>query len=70
MLRKPEAGIAEYWIVEPQEKRITVLKLEGRSYVPAGEYALGQRAVSELLTGFGVDVDAVLAAARPGSSSS
>ena len=36
LLQKPleyaEAGIQEYWIVDPMEERITVLTLQGRSY--------------------------------------
>ncbi len=56
-------GIAEYWIVDPERKQITVLALnpDATAYEVAGEYAAGDRAVSQLLPGFGVDVDAVLA---------
>lgn len=58
------AGIAEYWIVDPERKSITVLVLnaEAATYEVGGEYGAGQRAVSRLLPGFSVDVDAVLAA--------
>ncbi len=54
-----EAGIPEYWIVNPQTETITVYRLEGDAYVEAGVYARGQKATSVLLTGFGVDVNAV-----------
>lgn len=56
------AGIAEYWIVDPREKRLTVLKLRGKSYAVAGEYGPGDRAASVLLKGFAIDVSAALAA--------
>lgn len=50
------AGIAEYWIVDPQYRRITVLKLEGQRYVVHGEFAEGARASSVLLPGFDLGV--------------
>lgn len=53
------AGIAEYWIVDPEENRITVLVLQGTSYVVHGEFTPGTRATSVTLPGFGVDVTAV-----------
>ncbi|HLX61267.1 MAG TPA: Uma2 family endonuclease [Planctomycetota bacterium] len=55
------AGIAEYWIVDPNRSKITVLSLEGQKYRTAGEYKKGQRAVSALLKGFEVDVSEALA---------
>jgi Uma2 family endonuclease len=54
------AGIPEYWIVDPQEGRITVLTLDGDKYVEHGVFARGDRATSRLLPGFEVDVTAVL----------
>lgn len=58
-----EAGIPEYWIVNPFDETITVLtqgaeRTMGR-YAEHGIFGRGQRATSLLLTGFGVDVDAV-----------
>lgn len=58
-----EAGIAEYWIVDPMREVITVLALEDGAYVVHGEFASGEAAVSKLLAGFTVDVAAVFAAA-------
>jgi Uma2 family endonuclease len=55
----PRGGIAEYWIVDPVLREITVLKLTGTVYDPAGVYRQGDRAVSVLLPGFSVDVTAV-----------
>lgn len=59
-----EAGIAEYWLVDPKHKRITVLTLERDKYIVHGEFAPGTQAASALLSGFTVDVQAVFAAAN------
>ncbi|HEX8199369.1 MAG TPA: Uma2 family endonuclease [Isosphaeraceae bacterium] len=56
-----QAGIPEYWIVDPQGARITVLRLDGATYDVHGEFPAGTRATSHLLPGFGVDVTAALA---------
>jgi Uma2 family endonuclease len=58
------AAIPEYWIVDPRDGRITVLRLAGKRYVVHGEFAKGTVATSHLLPGFGVDVSAALKAAR------
>jgi Uma2 family endonuclease len=55
------AGIAEYWIIDPHERKITVLKLAGKAYTPHGQYSVGARAESALLNGFSVDVSEVFA---------
>ena len=54
-----EAGIPEYWIVNPEEQTITVLKLEDGVYIAHGVFGRGETATSALLTGFTVSVDAV-----------
>ncbi len=51
-----QAGIAEYWIVDPDDETITVLSLNGRQYERAGEYKPGQKAASVLLRGFEMEV--------------
>ena len=61
------AGIAEYWIVDPQEHQITVLTLEGQTYRVHGEFGRGSVATSVLLPGFSVSVDAVFAAGQSNS---
>jgi len=58
------AGIAEYWIVDPQDKKITVLTLEGDSYTALGEFHPGEQAYSKLLEGLTVDVAATFKAAE------
>ena len=59
-----QAGIPEYWIVDPRLKRITVLWLDGAAYSVHGEFAEGTEATSRLLEGFKVNVAAALAARR------
>jgi len=59
-----EAGIQEYWIVDPQVKMITVLNLRRGRYIVHGDFTTGQRATSVLLAGFSIDVNGVFAAAK------
>lgn len=58
------AGVSEYWIVDPFEKRIIVLALEGSTYAVHGEFAPGKQAGSRLLPGFTVEVAEVFKAAE------
>ena len=57
-----EAGIPEYWIVDPEEETVTVLTLAGNAYGEHGRFQRGATATSVLLEGFAVSVDALLAA--------
>ena len=57
------AGIPEYWIVNPLDETITVLRLDGDRYVEHGVFRRGEQATSALLAGFTVAVDAVFDAA-------
>lgn len=54
-----EAGIPEYWIVNPLNETITVLALDGARYEERGVFARGDEARSATLEGFGVDVSEV-----------
>lgn len=54
-----EAGIPEYWIVNPLDTTITVLVLDGQAYRRQGVFRRGERATSELLPDFSVSVDEV-----------
>jgi len=54
-----EARIPEYWIVNPEEETITVLKLTDSTYVAHGIFRRGDIATSSLLQGFTVSVHAV-----------
>jgi Uma2 family endonuclease len=58
------AAIPEYWIANPLNETVMVLRLEGGRYVEHGVFAAGARATSALLPGFAVDVRAAFAA-RP-----
>ncbi len=54
------AGIAEYWIIEPEQATIRVMVLSGKDgglgYQEAGCFQPGQIAGSKLLPGFEIDV--------------
>ena len=54
-----EAGIPEYWIVNPLDATITVLVLDGRAYRRHGLFRRGEHATSRLLPSFSVSVDEV-----------
>jgi Uma2 family endonuclease len=57
------AGIAEYWIVDPRSRTITLLVLKGRVYAERGTYKDGEQVASVFLRGFAVEVTAVFDAA-------
>ena len=57
-----EAGIPEYWIVNPLDQTITVLALAEGVYLAHGIFGRGEQAASLLLAGFSVAVDAVFEA--------
>jgi Uma2 family endonuclease len=59
-----EAGISEYWIVDPVKDQITVLRLSGKRYFTHGEFRPSERATSALLPGFAVEGAAVFAAVK------
>jgi Uma2 family endonuclease len=54
------ARIREYWIIDPENERILVLRLSKGKYVTHGEYGRGETAQSALLEGFEIRVDDVL----------
>ena len=54
-----EAGIPEYWIVDPRFDRVTVLTLIDGAYADHGTFSRGDTATSLLLDGFAVDVTAL-----------
>lgn len=55
-----EAGISEYWIVNPLDATITILALANSAYTTHGVFGRGEQAASPLLSGFALHVDAVL----------
>lgn len=52
-----QAGIGEYWMIDPKARRVSVFALEGRAYKLLGDFGSGERAHSNILTGFEVAVD-------------
>jgi Uma2 family endonuclease len=54
-----EAGIPEYWIINPLDETITVLALRSNAYAAHGVFRRGEQATSLLLAGFRVPVDEV-----------
>lgn len=61
-----EAGIPEYWIVDPRNETVTVLVLTGDAYVEYASCKRGDNAASALLQGFAVDVAEVFDAPDEG----
>ena len=62
-----EAGIPEYWIVDPRDETITVLAMEGDAYSDLGVFAAGDAAKSRVLEGFAADVSSVFDAPKSGA---
>lgn len=58
------AKVREYWIVDPDERQVTVLCLKGKSYRVHGEFVPGAVAASLLLPEFQIDVANLFAAAQ------
>ncbi|MDA1048864.1 MAG: Uma2 family endonuclease [Planctomycetota bacterium] len=56
-----EHGVSEYWIVDPEQKQITVLSLDQstKTYREHGVFQAGQQATSVVFAGFAPSVDAV-----------
>ncbi len=61
-----EAGIPEYWIVDPRAERIIVLVLADGRYAEAGICPRGTTATSRLLPGLEVPADALFDVANTG----
>ena len=58
------AGIPEYWIVDPQQKTVTVLRLAGTEYALHAESGVAGNVTSAVLAGLSVNVGEVFAAAE------
>ncbi len=63
-----EAGIPEYWIVDPRREAVTVLALEGDAYVEHGIHRRGDTARSATFDGLSVQVNAIFDFGPPASS--
>jgi Uma2 family endonuclease len=58
------AGISEYWIVDPEQWRITVLGLRGETYEILGEYTAGDKARSCYFEGLSINVNDLVALSK------
>jgi len=56
-----QAGVAEYWIVDPDARTLTVLALDGEAYREHGRFVTGDTTTSPLLPGLEIAVDEVIA---------
>ena len=55
-LEYAQAGILEYWIIDPTRRSVTVLTLDEENYAIHGEFDEDAEATSALLSGFTVSV--------------
>jgi len=60
-LEYAQAGIPEYWIVDPRNRSIVVLQLEGETYQTHGQFGMDAVLTSATLSGLTVPVSAVFA---------
>lgn len=54
-----QAGVREYWLLDADAEAITVLVFQDGVYVEQGVYHVGDIAVSTVLAGFTVNVEAI-----------
>ena len=55
------AGIAEYWVVDPERQEVTVLLLQGGEYVESGTFGIHAVVQSTAVSGFEIPVAKVFA---------
>jgi Uma2 family endonuclease len=56
-----QAGVPEYWLVDPEEATIRIFTLAGEGYRLAATVGHGEIATSTAIAGFAVEVDEVFA---------
>lgn len=61
-LEYAKAGVAEYWLVDTEERTIEVYVLRQDAYKSLGKWGAGQTAHSEVLAGFEIAVEAIVKA--------
>lgn len=54
-----KAGVGEYWLVDAEKRRIEVYTLKRKVYELKERYSSGEKAYSQLLSGFEVEVDKI-----------
>ena len=57
-----EAGVPEYWIIDPHERTIKVFALRDGGYEQLGRYGEGETARSKLSDGFTAAIDEIITA--------
>ena len=57
-----EAGVPEYWIIDPHQRTVEVFVLRGGDYDLLGLFGEGDIARSEVVDGFAVDLDEIFPA--------
>ena len=60
-----QAGIAEYWLVDPEQKTVEVLRLEGKTYREAARLAENDTLTSPTFPGFELSLKELFAPATP-----
>ncbi len=65
-----QAGIEEYWIIDPETQTVTVLTLDGETYQVHGEFTQGQTATSVLIENFQIEVTALFSVGQTGGTNS
>ena len=55
------AGIAEYWVVDPESQEVTVLRLQGSEYADSGPLGISDLVRSTVVPGFEIPVAKVFA---------
>lgn len=55
------AGIAEYWVVDPEPQEVTVLRLQGSEYADSGPLGISDVVRSTVVPGFEIPVAKVFA---------
>ncbi len=55
------AGIAEYWIVDPDPQSVSVLRLQGSEYVEFGTFGIEDLVRSDAVSGFEIAVSKIFA---------
>ena len=54
-----QAGVREYWMVDPDARTVEIYVLRGHAYAPLGNFGVGEQTRSEVLEGFAVDVEKI-----------
>ena len=52
-------GVSEYWLVNPDARTVTVLRLDDGAFAEVAHYGAGQTLTSPTLPGFAVNLDSI-----------